>query len=113
DSPRLGFCFDNGHHNARDPQTADLFARFGHRLMALHLHDNEGYLTGAGEEDQHRLPFDGTTDWPARMRAIAATGYNGPTSLEVVHDGDHEKSPSEFLALAFERAARLEALRNA
>ena len=108
DAPRLGFCFDAGHHNARASREVpwDLLARFGHRLMALHLHDNNG------EDDQHRLPFDGTTDWPATMAAIAATGYQGSTSLEVGYTEWYaELGPEEFLARAYERAKRLEALR--
>jgi len=105
DSPRFGFCFDSGHHNAREKPDIDMPARFGHRLMALHLHDNDG------TDDQHLLPFDGTTDWPAQMRKIAATGYKGPTTLEVVNEGYLDTPPEEFLALAYERAKRLEALR--
>jgi len=107
DAPRLGFCFDSGHHNARKAPEEDMLARFGHRLMALHLHDNDGM------DDQHLLPFDGTTDWAEQMRKIAATGYKGPTALEVMHWGYEALPPEEFLALAHERAKRLEALRHA
>jgi len=106
DSPRLGFCFDSGHYNARRVPEMDMLARFGHRLMALHLHDNDG------TDDQHLLPFDGTTDWPAQMRSIAATGFRGATALEVFYRGDEAMPPEEFLARAYERAVRLEALRN-
>ena len=109
DSPRLGFCFDSGHHNARTvitPET-DMLARFGHRLMALHLHDNDG------TDDQHRPPFDGTTDWPIIMGRIKATGYRGAIHLEVHNDDGYQGIPPEkFLAMVFERAKRLEALWN-
>ena len=107
DAKRLGFCFDNGHHHARMARDLDLFARFGHRLMALHLSDNHG------ERDEHLLPFDGTIDWPAQMRAIAGMGYRGPTTLEVENEGYQDRPPEEFLALAYERAKRLEALLHA
>jgi len=106
DSPRFGFCLDSGHHNAREIPEIDMLARFGHRLMALHLHDNDA------SGDMHLLPFDGTTDWPAQMCAIAATGYRGPTTLEVVNEGYGNVPPEEFLALAYERAKRLEGLRR-
>lgn len=112
-SPHFGLCFDSGHHNARlsrDPDM-DLLRRWGHRLMALHLHDNDGPLTYSRDDDQHRLPFDGTIDWAAQMQAIADTGYRGPTSLEVVHRGDEQLPPEEFLALAYTRAKRLHQLR--
>lgn len=105
-SQRFGFCLDSGHHHAREVPEIDFLTRFGHRLMALHLHDNDS------TDDQHLLPFDGTVDWPAQMRGIAETGYQGPTTLEVVNEGYQDKTPEEFLALAYERAKRLEQLRN-
>ena len=107
DSPRLGLCFDNGMHHARLLHTpeAELLARLGHRLMSLHLSDNHGM------RGEHLLPFDGTVDWPAQMKAIAETGYRGPTTLEAENGGYQDKPPAEFLALAYERAVQLEALR--
>jgi len=112
DSPHVGFCYDSGHHNCRTPDT-DLLSQHGARLMALHLHDNAGYISGTGEEDQHRLPFDGTIDWTATMCKIAAAGYTGPTALEVVNMGYTDRSAADFLRVAFERARRLEAMRSA
>jgi len=116
-SPRFGLCFDAGHFNAQiatEPER-DLLARFGHRLMALHLHDNEGPVLRDLEDDQHRLPFDGSTDWPRIMRAIAATGYRGPVSLEVNARPPYYEgvSPEEFLKRAHERAVKLEGLLHA
>lgn len=109
-SPRLGFCYDSGHHHCRTPGE-DVLGEFGGRLMALHLHDNDGRLCGADEEDRHRLPFDGTTDWPAVMKKIAASGYKGSTALEVVKRDGGETGPEEFLQTAFGRAKKLEELR--
>jgi len=103
-SPRFGFCLDSGHHNAREIPEVDMLARFGHRLMALHLHDNDT------TDDMHLLPFDGTTNWPAQMRAIAETGYRGPTTLEVVNERYEHLPPEEFLALAYKRAKQLDGL---
>jgi sugar phosphate isomerase/epimerase len=103
DSPRVGFCYDCAHHHRHYPG-AGLLGRYGSRLMALHLHDNHG---GA----MHRLPFDGTIDWPAAMKAIAATGYSGATAVEAMNWDYKDLSPEEFLARAHERALRLEALR--
>ena len=105
-SKRLGFCLDNGHYHARIEHDLDLLPRFGHRLMALHLSDNNG------KRGDHRLPFDGNIDWPSQMHKIAATGYQGPTALEVMNLGYEHLPPAEFLALAYERAAKLEQLRN-
>jgi len=106
DSPRLGFCYDNGHHHARHAPEADTLSKFGHRLMSLHLHDNDG------TDDQHLLLFDGTVDWQEQMKAIAATGYQEPTTLEVMNEGYAHLPPAAFLAIAYERAKRLEGLRK-
>jgi len=106
DSKHLGFCLDNGHLHARIGHDMDLLSCFGHRLMALHLSDNHG------ARDMHLLPFDGNIDWPVQMRAIASTGYQGPTTLEVVNEGYQDVPPEEFLSLAFERATKLEQLQN-
>lgn len=107
DSPALGMCYDSGHgnHCKSEGLGKQMLARFGHRLKALHLHDNDG------TDDQHRLPGDGTVDWPEIMGAIAATGYKGATTLEL-GSGYKQLTPEEFLARAFECAKKLEALRN-
>ena len=85
DSPRVGFCYDAGHRNANEPDI-DHLSLFGNRLVALHLHDNDG--TG----DQHLLPGAGNIDWTERMAAIARTGYTGPITLESTTGGPGTKS---------------------
>jgi len=106
DSPHLGMCYDSGHGNVRDSlgRGREMLDRFGRRLKALHLHDNDG------SSDQHLLPFDGTVDWPALMRKIAAAGYQGPTTLEA-GSGYPQLATEEYLARAYERAKQLEDLR--
>jgi sugar phosphate isomerase/epimerase len=104
DTPRVGFCFDIGHQNCYAPD-ADLLALYGHRLMALHLHDNQGV-----RKDQHLLPFDGTLDWPAVMAKIAAAGYAGPVALEVHNQGYEQAAPEAFAGVALARGQRLRRL---
>lgn len=104
DSPRIGFCYDCAHHDRYCPDD-DLLSMYGSRLMALHLHDNDGDAT-------HRLPFDGTVDWPLVMKNIAKTGYASMIAIEAMNWG-YEDLPAEvFLHKAFERAKRLEALKR-
>lgn len=74
DSPNIGFCYDSGHHNFLTPNE-DLLSQYSSRLMALHLHDNDG------DDDQHILPFDGTIGWPATMKKITEIGYSGSVAL--------------------------------
>lgn len=104
DSTRVGFCYDSCHHMNNAPET-DLLALYGHRLMALHLHDN------GGAHRQHQLPFDGHLDWQQIMRTIALTGYSGATALEPMAWDYGHLSPEEFLRIAFARAERLSAMR--
>lgn len=78
DSPRMGFCYDCGHHYNYYPHE-DLLSKYGNRLMALHLHDNNGSAA------QHGLPFDGTINWSTAMKKIAETGYLGSTAIEAMN----------------------------
>jgi len=107
DSPHLGMCYDSGHANIISSlgRGVEMLERFGHRLKALHLHDNDG------SSDQHRLPGDGNIDWPAVMGKIAGKGYQGATTLEL-GSAYKQLTPEEFLERAHACAVKLEALRN-
>ena len=104
ESPRVGFCYDSGHDNCYYSKD-DLLDRHGSRLMALHLHDNDGAA------DQHLLPFDGSINWPVVMKKIAASGYTGSISLEADNLGYENLPAEDFLRLAFERAEKLAAMK--
>jgi sugar phosphate isomerase/epimerase len=111
DSPRAGFCYDSGHHHCRTPDE-DLLSKYGSRLMALHIHDNNGYITGAGEEDQHLMPFDGTIPWETTMARLKKTGYRGDLTLEsgATEEEAKQYSPEEYLAECMKRAIKLREL---
>ena len=96
-SKRMGFCFDSGHWNVFMPNI-DLLNIYGDRLIALHLHDNDG------KEDWHALPLSGNINWNHMSKKINRINYNGPIALEVGNKTlEHIKEPYEFLRLAFER----------
>lgn len=104
-SRRLGFCFDSGHQNCRC-KNVDLLSMYEDKLMALHLHDNDE------SGDQHRMPFDGNINWNVVMKKLTDINYSGSIALEIMNKGyEYIKDPKELLAIAFERAKRLEALR--
>ncbi|QSX04673.1 sugar phosphate isomerase/epimerase [Sedimentibacter sp. zth1] len=103
ESERIGFCYDSGHH-IRRYEDYDMLAEYGSRLMALHLHDNNG------EHAQHGLPFDGTLDWNKIMRNIEVTNYKGSIGIEVMNWEYIHISADEFLREAFNRAKILEEL---
>ncbi|MCL1857855.1 MAG: sugar phosphate isomerase/epimerase [Oscillospiraceae bacterium] len=100
-SKRLGFCFDSGHWNLFMPEL-DLLTLYGDRLMALHLHDNDGI------NDWHALPLSGNIDWDDIKTKLKSAGYKGSIALEVGNKNfEHIKEPEKFLQLAVESAKKL------
>ncbi len=57
------FCFDVGHAHMGGGIAVALES-MRDRIVTAHIHDNHG------EKDEHRLPFDGTVDWPATLAAL-------------------------------------------
>jgi sugar phosphate isomerase/epimerase len=70
------------------------------RLAVLHLHDNNG------EEDQHRLVFDGAVDWALAAKLIAAAPYTKPMSYEVSMRNAGIAAETAFLQQAYITGAR-------
>lgn len=97
----LGLCYDAGHGNIADRHGLDELAAVTDRLIAVHLHDNDGTA------DQHQLPFTGTVDWPRLARLIAQSSYRQCISLEVVMRPPGRTDEAEFLARAFVAGGRL------
>jgi L-ribulose-5-phosphate 3-epimerase len=98
-SNRLGFCYDSGHENCYSKGT-DLLRTYGNKLMALHLHDNDG------TDDQHRIPGEGTINWDSIIQKIKSTRYQGAISLEVTNEFSKQYSgitAQEFLMAANKR----------
>lgn len=110
-SDTLKFCFDSGHQNCWTPNE-DYLSQYGEKLIALHLHDNEGLKNLEVSEDQHRLPFDGTMDWGKVMQQLKAINYQGSLALEITNFGYENRihTPEAFLKLSYERAKRLQGL---
>jgi len=89
----LGFCYDSGHGNKAEPggQLDRLEALKG-RLIALHLHDNDG------GSDQHKPIFSGTVDWHRLAGIVAASGYTkGILTLELSIDASGLADEEAFL----------------
>ncbi|MGL6174779.1 MAG: sugar phosphate isomerase/epimerase family protein, partial [Cellulosilyticaceae bacterium] len=100
-SDRLGFCFDSGHQHLYSPNL-DLLSLYGHKLMAVHLHDNNQ------KEDMHALPFSGSINWKSLSKEIKAINYTGAVALEVRNTGfEHIGDAEEFLGIALERAKQI------
>ena len=107
DSERLGFCYDSGHENFNHPD-ADCLARYGHRLFAVHLHDN------AGDADAHLLPYDGNIEWESVKQKLKKCRPIPYLTLEVDFKREHPQSclyqglsAEQFLSQAYLRLQRL------
>ncbi|MHB9034521.1 MAG: sugar phosphate isomerase/epimerase family protein [Anaerolineae bacterium] len=99
----VGLCYDCGHGNLAG-DGLEWLDKLGTRLLALHLHDNDGH------SDQHKLPFTGTIDWDRLMRLIAKSTYRKWVSLEL---GAHHTGISDedlLLDMAYAAAVRLQAM---
>jgi sugar phosphate isomerase/epimerase len=91
----LGLCYDAGHGNIGMGQGLVHLDQVKHRLISVHLHDNDG------SSDQHNLLFSGTVDWERLARVIAASSYSKCVSMEVSMFNSGIKDERHFLERAF------------
>lgn len=100
DPKYVGFTFDSGHANIAG-DTDWLIANCFPRLMALHLHDNDG------QGDLHQIPAMGTVDWPSIIEAIRDCGYCKPINFELSMERSGCHDERVFLRAACEKAVEL------
>lgn len=82
-SPSVGICYDTGHAHQRGHDLAQDIHLMGRYLVATHIADNKG------KEDEHLLPFYGTIDWDAVIRALTEIKYNGDLTFECMFFNQH------------------------
>ncbi|QQO08457.1 sugar phosphate isomerase/epimerase family protein [Breznakiella homolactica] len=85
----VGICWDAEHADIMQQDQLAALSLVGDRLKATHISDNKGRYF------DHLLPFAGTTDWPAVMKALKAVGYSGDFTYEVLHYIDN--TPDELV----------------
>ncbi len=110
DPALVGFCYDSGHGQITGGGV-EFLSRNRSRLIALHLHDNDG------QHDRHRLPGDGIVDWPAVLRIIADSPYQGPVTLEMFQADQCGGNAANFLRevkrIADDFSGKIQELRTA
>lgn len=96
-----GLCYDCGHGNMGQGQGLDLLDPMKDRLIAVHIHDNDGVT------DLHWVPFTGTVDFARLARMIAQSSYDGCVNLESSERRTPEDARERFLPDAYAAAVRL------
>lgn len=71
-------CLDIGHAEMRGSGNGavNMIKTLGHRLQALHIHDNDCW------HDNHQIPFSMNIDFAAIVKALKEIGYKGYFTLE-------------------------------
>ena len=71
-------CLDLGHAEMRGSGdgAVNMIHKLGHRLQALHIHDNDRW------HDNHQIPFSMEMDFAAIVKALKDIEYNGYFTLE-------------------------------
>ena len=90
--PMVRCCWDFGHARVAfgDGQT-DAMKALGKYITCTHVHDN------GKRYDDHLVPFLGTTDWNAEMRAMKEFGYKGNLTFEMVYGDIPSALHGDFL----------------
>ena len=98
----LKFCYDAGHNNVFDPEY-DYLSKYGKRLIALHLHDNDG------KTDQHTLNKYGTIDWD-RIALLLSRCPNVNLDYELLLYSNRDMSAKQALDECYRQGKELEKL---
>lgn len=77
DADNFGICLDTGHTNLFGLPLGEAFRQCGDRLIATHVHDNDGHA------DQHTDPTRGTIDWEDGIAGLREIGWDGIFNLEI------------------------------
>lgn len=98
----LGVCYDSSHANLYSTSIYDVLNKYGDRLIALHLSDNDGCT------DRHWLPYEGVINWNKLLYKLKEINYMGNLSFEVFYDKTKDDYDcAEFLREAHDKAVIL------
>ncbi|GIF23314.1 4-hydroxyphenylpyruvate dioxygenase [Actinoplanes tereljensis] len=93
--PALGLCLDSFHVLSRTDQYADIAGIPGDRVFFLQLADAPRLSMDVLQWSRHHrlFPLQGSLDLVGFTKAVLATGYRGPLSLEVFNDVFRQADP--------------------
>lgn len=95
DHPNIGLILDSFHTLARGTEVETIRAIPGDRIFIVQLADAPRMEMDLLQWSRHYRNMPGQGELPVTdfMRAVAATGYNGPLSLEIFNDQFRGGSP--------------------
>lgn len=99
--PCFGLCLDTGHLNLLRHTFRTYVPILGHRICALHIHDNNG------QADQHMMPFTGTVNWEEFCTSLHAVGYTGDLSFETFCQTRRKNIPADLAPLFLHTIAEI------
>jgi sugar phosphate isomerase/epimerase len=91
DRKDVGMNLDTGHSFLEGHNPASVAKAIGKRLITTHMQDNFCI------NDDHLPPGLGKIDWRETLKAIIATGYDGPFMLELTGGGVKQRRNIEQL----------------
>jgi len=100
DHPNIGLILDSFHTLARDLDPNSIRSIPGDRIFFVQLADAPRIDMDLLYWSRHfrNMPGEGDLDVTGFMRAVAATGYDGPVSLEIFNDQFRGGSPKTISA---------------
>ena len=97
----VGVCLDVGHCHIYFNDDFD-WDRYGDKILAIHLHDNDG------KKDLHHLPFDGSVPWELYETKLKEYGFDKPITLESKYSSEYSNiTLEEFYHRSYERAMEI------
>lgn len=92
DHPLIAACWDIGHANhffQKDCEQYRSIVALGEKLVAIHAHDNCGYIADSYKHarmDLHTMPYfahPASVNWDAVLQGLKDVGYRGTFNFEV------------------------------
>lgn len=97
DHPHLGLVLDSFHCFVRQNPIEPIAGLPGERIFLVQLSDAPNLLMDPLALSRHHRAMPGQGDWPmeAFLRAVLATGYRGPISLEIFNEWFRAAPPEQ------------------
>jgi sugar phosphate isomerase/epimerase len=95
--PALGLNFDPSHLFRADEEPQEIAQRWAGHIVTSHFRDCASREQRVGPPET-QIPGRGIVDLSATLRALQATGYDGPLNLEVIGAGNYELSRAMGIA---------------